>query len=498
MQLLFIVDNPARWPINVADVQVVSSRTYLADPAYHRLRHARVFNLCRSYSYQSLGYYVSLLAEARGHRPQPDLITTQDMKFTSLARVITDDFDELIQKSLRSIRTDSFTLSIYFGKTLAKRDRQLGLRIFNAFRCPLLRADFIRRKHKWQVQSIGPIPAKEIPESHQPDVIQAANEYFAKRRKGVPIRAARYDMAILVDPQEAQPPSDAGFLDRFRRVAKAHGMSTELITRDDYGFIAEFDALFIRTTTAVNHYTYRFARRADAEGLAVIDDPVSIVRCANKVFLAERLRLQGVNMPRTMVLHRDNMTQAIAALGLPMVLKQPDSAFSVGVKKVETAEQFQAVTDSLLEDSDLIVAQAYLPTAFDWRVGILDGKPLYACRYFMARRHWQIQRRDAAGRLHEGAVETLAVEDAPPRVIRTALKAAKLIGDGLYGVDLKAIGNKVYVIEVNDNPSIESGCEDTVLKDQLYERLVQSFIRRIDAINAAAARAPANGEAGPV
>jgi glutathione synthase/RimK-type ligase-like ATP-grasp enzyme len=66
-------------------------------------------------------------------------------------------------------------------------------------------------------------------------------------------------------------------------------------------------------------------------------------------------------------------------------------------------------------------------------------------------------------------------------VMHTALKAANLIGDGLYGVDLKVIGDKAYVIEVNDNPSIDHGWEDQVLKRDLYLTIMKSFKKRLDA-----------------
>jgi glutathione synthase/RimK-type ligase-like ATP-grasp enzyme len=49
------------------------------------------------------------------------------------------------------------------------------------------------------------------------------------------------------------------------------------------------------------------------------------------------------------------------------------------------------------------------------------------------------------------------VEDAPQDVVQIALKAANLIGNGLYGVDLKQVDGKIYVIEINDNPSIDAG-----------------------------------------
>ena len=182
-----------------------------------------------------------------------------------------------------------------------------------------------------------------------------------------------------------------------------------------------------------------------------------------------------------MLFRSENIDEIVPMLGLPVVLKQPDSAFSKGVTKVETDEAMRATVKEMLAQSELIVAQAFLPTDFDWRVGIMDGRPLYVCKYFMARRHWQIVRHNAAGPGDYGACETLAIGEAPKEVIQTALKAANLIGDGLYGVDLKAIDNQTYIIEVNDNPSIDTGYEDAVLKSALYREIMSVFLQRIEA-----------------
>ena len=62
-----------------------------------------------------------------------------------------------------------------------------------------------------------------------------------------------------------------------------------------------------------------------------------------------------------------------------------------------------------------------------------------------------------------------------------ALRAARAIGDGLYGVDVKEAGEAVVVIEVNDNPNLEHGVEDQVGKDEVWSRILQWFIKRIDA-----------------
>jgi len=111
---------------------------------------------------------------------------------------------------------------------------------------------------------------------------------------------------------------------------------------------------------------------------------------------------------------------------------------------------------------------------------VLDRKPLYVCQYEMARGHWQIVKHGGEGQVTEGGARTLAVEDAPPAVVETALRAASLIGDGLYGVDLKETPKGIVVIEVNDNPSIDAGVEDLVLKDALYGAIIEYFVDRLD------------------
>ena len=98
----------------------------------------------------------------------------------------------------------------------------------------------------------------------------------------------------------------------------------------------------------------------------------------------------------------------------------------------------------------------------------------------MAAGHWQILRKGKSGKDIYGEVETLPVGKVPKKVLNAALKAAAAIGDGLYGVDLKQVGEKVYVIEVNDNPNIDAGFEDEVLQDELYLRVVEVFLKRIE------------------
>lgn len=480
--ILFVVDRSEDWPLEIPGVEVVPARTYLTDPQYSALRGAKVFNLCRSYRYQSLGYYVSLLSTARGQRPLPSVITQQDLKTRSLLRAASDELEERIAQSLKPLTSDEFTLSIYFGQNVAQRHQRLARELFNFFPAPLLRAEFSRsqRNGRWEIRTLRPIGAKEIPAEHRDFVVQAASEYF-RRRRPVPRRPTmRFDLAILVNPKEASPPSDEKAIQKFVRAAQDLAIEADVIGPDDYGSLAEYDALFLRETTRVDHHTYRFARRAAAEGLEVIDDPVSIVRCSNKVYLAERLARARIPTPKTLVLHRDNLSDSCAELGFPCVIKLPDSSFSHGVFRAQDEAEFVEISQRLLAESDLLIAQEFMLTDFDWRIGVLERQPLYGARYHMAAGHWQIVRRDRQGRERHGQVEAIPLDEIPKAVVATAVKAANLMGDGLYGVDVKERAGKVYVMEINDNPTIQAGYEDGVLGDEIYARVMGSFLRRME------------------
>ncbi|MCU0691546.1 MAG: RimK-like ATPgrasp N-terminal domain-containing protein, partial [Polyangiaceae bacterium] len=221
MPILIVVDNPALWPLNVPNVQLISARAYLTDPAYSELRATKVFNLCRSYRYQTNGYYVSLLAEARGHKPTPDVATAQDIKSQSIIRLVSDELDELIQGSLAPIQSDSFVLSVYFGRNLARRYDRLSLHLFNMLPVPLLRAHFHRSSNaKWMLQHIRPIAASEIPESHRAFVIESAVRHFTRPARPKKRHGGRHDLAILVNPEEAPPPSNKKAIQKFVKAAE--------------------------------------------------------------------------------------------------------------------------------------------------------------------------------------------------------------------------------------------------------------------------------------
>ena len=95
MKTLLVVDSPKRWPLDIPGTEVVSSYDYLSNPDYSGSPGRKVFNLCRSFKYQAAGYYVSLLAEARGHRPLPSVATIQDFRLSPVVKIVSQDLENL-------------------------------------------------------------------------------------------------------------------------------------------------------------------------------------------------------------------------------------------------------------------------------------------------------------------------------------------------------------------------------------------------------------------
>lgn len=494
-RLLIVVDRKKDWAPYYPSEDVLTFDEYLqlTTPASNRVR---VINLCQSGRYLSKGYYCSLLAEARGHHVVPAVITLNDLRRKGLFSLQLDDLDKDVVRWLDSAAkaravesgeaatsADEVKFRTYFGRTGDEALKPMAKGLFEHFPCPILEVVLKRRK-TWQIEGLRPLSPADLAESEQDLFAQSLDGYSRiVWRKPRSRRRYRYDLAMLVNPDEKLPPSDRVALGRFVRAGRKLGIDVDIITRRDYMRLPEYDGLFIRETTAIDHHTYRFARKAAAEGLVVIDDPVSILRCTNKVFLADLLNNNRVPTPRTLILSRDNkgaIKEAIDSLGFPMVVKIPDGSFSRGVMKAENEEGLRDALKELFKQSALVLAQEFFYTDYDWRIGVLGGRAIYACKYYMVRNHWQIYHH-GKNKIDTGGFETLPTYEVPRNVIQAALNATRLIGNGLYGVDIKQAGNRVAVIEVNDNPSIDAGVEDRFLGGELYTLVMQEFLSRMEA-----------------
>ncbi len=485
-----------------------------------------VVNVCKSYDYLSNGYYVSLLADARGLKVVPSLDQIEDLLHpyaylrglresgiktidftvvrgrrrvmpkvmvpgkrpgratTELAARLDEDPES---HALRYATADVPYVDVLcaFGRTLDPRFRKICSQVYRALGFPLLRIRMYREDDAWKVGQVGPTPIGYL----NPEEKELFIETFTSLgdvSDPIPRGPARDSIACLWDPSDPFAASDEEAIRAFMRAAKRRGVLFEIIGPRALHSLPEHDALFIRTLTAVDHISFRFSQTAESLGMPVIDDPQSIVRCSNKIYLHELCERHGIPMLPAMIASRKTSADELHALGFPVVLKAPDGSFSAAVRRAEKPADLDRLLAEMLAKSPLLLAQPFSPTDFDWRIGVLEGRLLYACKYYMARGHWQIAQYNSKGGSRSGRVECVPIANVPARVREIALESSALIGNGFYGVDIKEYEDGPRLIEINDNPSIEYGYEDQIEGDRLYDAIIDAFVERIYAAGRAA------------
>ena len=490
-KIIVIVEKLKDWNSFFPAEQLMTPKEYLVDwvdppkTSPESKEKIKVINLCRNYKYLSNGYYCSLLAEARGHSVIPTVKTINDLSKSFLYSLQTEDLDLAIQKAFKNHPpAEGLSITLYFGKTQTEALQDVARQVFDLFPAPILQVDFEWDK-KWEILAIRPYGINNLSSTDEDTFAQALDEYSGKIwRKPKAKKKYRYDLAILHNPNDPMPPSDKKALQNFVKAGKENDVLVELIEKKDIGRIGEFDALFIRETTAIQNHTYKFAKKAESEGLVVIDDPMSILRCTNKIYLQNLLQSNNLLGPKTLVIGQtaEQLQEAIDEIGFPMIIKVPDGSFSKGVFKVSSKEELESRTEELFKKTALLLVQEFFYTDFDWRIGVLNDRPIFACKYYMTKGHWQIYNHNhKPNQTDVGRAETFPMAKVPKHVLQTAIKMSHLIGDGLYGVDIKEKDKKAYVIEINDNPNIDSDVEDAISGMDLYHNIIHEFIRRIEA-----------------
>jgi len=285
------------------------------------------------------------------------------------------------------------------------------------------------------------------------------------------------NIACFVERYNFTDPREVGALQNFKLTAEGMGHRFNFVFRENLAELPKHDAVFIRATTDPLYTAYVVSKTAWELGLKVVDDPKSIQVCGNKVHLYELFKRHDVPHIPTIFLNKDEfhhkkILEIFNAFGRPVVLKAPYTSFSRYVEKVACETSFREVAKRFFRRSDILVVQKFMPTAFDWRVGVLNNEVLYVCKYMVPKGRWKhgVKRRGKPTFVW-GRTVSLKRENAPEKLKETALKACALIGNGLYGVDIKEFDGNFVVVEVNDNPSIYAGYEDLRNKD-IYSKII--------------------------
>jgi glutathione synthase/RimK-type ligase-like ATP-grasp enzyme len=284
-------------------------------------------------------------------------------------------------------------------------------------------------------------------------------------------------IACFVEKYNFSDPREEAALQNFKSAAEEQGQEFQFLFRENISDVPKFDAVFIRATTDPLNTAYVVSKTAWELGLRVIDDPESITICGNKIHQYELFEKFNVPHIATVFLSRDELhhkkiNAIFEELGKPVVIKAPYTSFSKYVEKAACETSFRDVAKRFFKKSDVLAVQKFTPTAFDWRVGVLNNDVLYVCKYMIPKGRWKHGAKlRGKPTFTWGRTLALKKETIPPRLREVALKACSVVGKGLYGVDLKEVDGDYVVVEVNDNPSIYAGYEDLREKD-LYSRII--------------------------
>lgn len=179
---------------------------YVSEPANVRTRQRKVINLCRSYDYLSMGYYCSLLAEARGDRVTPSVETILDLQHKTSDPSHLASLNRLIgglQDVPRSVNSLSF--HDFFGHIEDPGLADLARHSFELFRCPLLEIGLerVEGSENWKIEDLLPRDPRDVDPARD-GVFLDALERFTRRtwRPALAQTAPRMDLAILHDPRD--------------------------------------------------------------------------------------------------------------------------------------------------------------------------------------------------------------------------------------------------------------------------------------------------------
>lgn len=284
-------------------------------------------------------------------------------------------------------------------------------------------------------------------------------------------------IGCFVERYNFTDPREEKALNNFKHAAETLGHEFGFLFRENISEIPKYDAVFIRATTDPLYTAYIVSRTASELGLKVVDDPESIKICGNKIHQYSLFNKHDIpHIPTIFIskedLHHRRLTEIFRILGKPVVIKAPYTSFSRYVEKAACETSFREVAKRFFRKSDVLAVQQFVPTAFDWRVGVLNGEVLYVCKYMIPKGRWKHGAKlRGKPTVIWGRTVSLKKENAPAELKKLALRACKVIGNGLYGVDIKENNGSYVVVEVNDNPSIYAGYED--LRDgDLYGKII--------------------------
>jgi ribosomal protein S6--L-glutamate ligase len=223
--------------------------------------------------------------------------------------------------------------------------------------------------------------------------------------------------------------------------------------------IGEFDAIIPRIGAKRTFYGAAIVRQFETMGTYSINPSLAITRSRDKLRSLQLLAMQGLDLPITGIAHAPgDIDDLIKIIGKPpFVIKLVEGTQGVGVVLAETKKAAESVVQTLMGLNANIIVQEFIKEAkgSDIRCLVVGGKVVAA-----------MERKAEAGEfranIHRGASAQMVRITKAERAM--VIKAAKIMGLGMAGVDFLRSERGPLILEINSSPGLE-GIESATGKD---------------------------------
>ena len=220
-----------------------------------------------------------------------------------------------------------------------------------------------------------------------------------------------------------------------------------------------YDAVIPRIGASITFYGTAVLRQFEMMGVFPLNESVAITRARDKLRSLQLLSRRGIGLPRTAVAHAPDDTHEVLDMvgGVPVVIKLVEGTQGIGVVLAETTQSAEGLIETFWNFRANILVQEFIKEAegADLRCFVIGKKVVAAMRR-------QAKQGDFRSNLHRGG--TASVVKLTPEERATALRAAKVMGLNVAGVDILRSHRGPLVLEVNSSPGLE-GIEAASGKD---------------------------------
>jgi ribosomal protein S6--L-glutamate ligase len=221
----------------------------------------------------------------------------------------------------------------------------------------------------------------------------------------------------------------------------------------------DFDAVIPRIGASVTFYGTSVVRQFEMMGTYCVNESVAISRSRDKLRSIQLLSRKGVGIPVTAFANSpDDVKGLIREVGgAPLVIKVLEGTQGIGVVLAETKKAAESVIQAFMGVKSNILIQEFIKEAggSDIRCLVVGGKVIAAMQRTAPEGEFR-------SNLHRGGSAQLV--KLTPSERATAIKAAKIMGLNVCGVDLLRSNRGPLVMEVNSSPGLK-GIEEATGED---------------------------------